>query len=229
MRLIFLILSLLNLSGMAQAQCRQALSLGLDVSGSVDSLEYRMQVDGLAGALLHPDVQRAILSAPEAPIALHVFEWAGQDSRRVLQGWTLVRNLSDLTGIAGTLRTTTRRAADPATALGEAMMFGAAALETQYDCDRLTLDISGDGRSNAGPRPRQIRHDAGLDGITINGLVVASGSVEETDELEAYYRAEVIRGPEAFVERAAGFEDFEKAMVRKLLRELQTLMLSRND
>ena len=36
----------------AAAQCRQALALALgpDVSGSVDKVEYRLQLDGLAGA-----------------------------------------------------------------------------------------------------------------------------------------------------------------------------------
>ena len=33
------------------AACRQALALGLDVSGSVDACEYRLQIDGLAQAL----------------------------------------------------------------------------------------------------------------------------------------------------------------------------------
>ena len=36
----------------------------------------------------------------------------------------------------------------------------------------------------------------------------------------------MIVGPDAFVETALGFEAFEDAMVRKLLRELQGLALS---
>lgn len=42
----------------------------------------------------------------------------------------------------------------------------------------------------------------------------------------AYYRAYVIRGDSAFVEAAQGFEDFEAAMIRKLLRELQVVAVS---
>jgi hypothetical protein len=41
-----------------------------------------------------------------------------------------------------------------------------------------------------------------------------------------YFKQEVIFGPGAFVEVAAGFEDFERAMKRKLLREINGSALS---
>ncbi|NVJ94571.1 MAG: DUF1194 domain-containing protein, partial [Marivivens sp.] len=41
----------------------------------------------------------------------------------------------------------------------------------------------------------------------------------------SYWKTYVIRGPEAFVEPAAGFDDYEAAMRRKLLRELRSLAL----
>jgi hypothetical protein len=41
----------------------------------------------------------------------------------------------------------------------------------------------------------------------------------EMMELSAYFRSRVIRGPNAFIEIAQGFDDFERAMTRKLLRE----------
>ena len=63
----------------AQAACRLALSLGLDVSGSVDETEYGLQMHGLAAALLNPQVQDALLAFPGAPVRLHVFKWAGYD------------------------------------------------------------------------------------------------------------------------------------------------------
>jgi len=44
-----------------------------------------------------------------------------------------------------------------------------------------------------------------------------------------YYSDEVIRGPGAFVETALGYADYETAMVRKLLRELEGMSLSRLD
>ena len=85
------------------------------------------------------------------------------------------------------------------------------------DCAALTLDISGDGKNNSGPRPREVRELLAAKGITINGLVIATRDIAE---MSAYYHAEVIVGPQAFVETAAGFEDYGQAMKRKLLREL---------
>jgi hypothetical protein len=48
----------------------------------------------------------------------------------------------------------------------------------------------------------------------------------EIKELSSYFRANVIRGPDAFVETALGFSDYAQAMERKLLRELQSIALS---
>jgi hypothetical protein len=216
----------------AQAQCRQALALGLDVSGSVDAIEYRLQLDGLAGALMRPEVQEAFLSFPASPVRLYVFEWAGSGSQRRLLPWTAIESAADLARVAGVLRATPRDPRDPATAVGQAMLFGARALAQQPDCWRHTLDLSGDGKSNVGPRPRDLKSDPRLSRVTVNGLVIgAMGSTvgdrrqAEIGDIWAYFTVEVIRGDDPFVEVAVGFEDFENAMARKLLKELQTLVV----
>ena len=49
----------------------------------------------------------------------------------------------------------------------------------------------------------------------------------EIAELSSYFAAEVILGPDAFVQTALGFADYERAMAQKLLRELEGLVLSR--
>ena len=224
----------LALPAMADAACRQALALGLDVSGSVDSREYRLQLDGLAAALLHPEVQEILLSMPQATVRVAVFEWSGPANQRVLSPWTDLENAPALLGLAHSLTTTQRSQGDPSTAIGTALTTGYALLADQQDCWKRTLDISGDGKSNTGPLPRDITAPPGL---TVNGLVIGeddgprsarSGARENTvGELAAYYRANVISGPEAFVETAIGFADYERAMVRKLKRELQGLALSR--
>ncbi|WP_336247087.1 DUF1194 domain-containing protein [Octadecabacter dasysiphoniae] len=65
----FAVLCAFSIASPASAQnCRQALALGLDVSGSVDRREYRLQLDGLADALGHPDVVDALLSQMDAPV-----------------------------------------------------------------------------------------------------------------------------------------------------------------
>jgi len=218
----------------AQAACRQALALGVDVSGSVDAREYRLQLDGLAAALRDAEVQRAFLAMPQAPVRLLVFEWAGLSDQRRLAGWRDIASAQDLEAVALRLEATQSVYEDPATAIGSAMLHGARLLNGQTDCWARTLDISGDGPANRGPHPGDLR-DAEFDGITINALVIGPGSRANTTKdltgvltLEQYYRAHVLRGRDAFVEPARDFEDFAQAMRRKLLREVAAPVLSRD-
>ena len=48
---------------------------------------------------------------------------------------------------------------------------------------------------------------------------------DSVDKLEAYFTQEVIHGPDAFVMVAQGYDDYARAMRRKLLRELEFPML----
>jgi len=221
----------LPIAGMAA--CRQALALGLDVSGSVDAWEYRLQLDGLANALMDPKVKEALLAMPTTPVELAVFEWSGRSAHRLLLDWTAIESEARLDAVVARLHNTERVAADPSTALGSAMLFGGVLLTQRRDCWSRTLDLSGDGTSNTGPRPREVKKDNQFAGITINALVIGADSPDigdllqsEIGELTSYFRSEVILGPDAFVEAALGFEDFEASMVRKLLRELEGMILS---
>ena len=90
--------------GLGQAECRQALALGMDVSGSVDAGEYRLQTDGLAAALLAPDVQAAFLAVPEAPVRLMIYEWSGVQDQRVLLDWAEIDSVARLAEAASRLR-----------------------------------------------------------------------------------------------------------------------------
>ena len=58
--------------------------------------------------------------------------------------------------------------------------------------------------------------------MTVNGLVIGANVVT----LGRYYQQFVIQGPGAFVEAADDYEDFERAMRRKLLRELGVIEMS---
>lgn len=220
------------LAAPAVAQCRQALALGLDVSGSVNSREYLLQTRGLANALRHPEVSAALLAVPSAPVRLAVFEWSGPGYQRMLVDWQAVTGTAQLAEIADRLDRVTRAPAPPGTALGTAMRYGAGLLAGQGDCWKRTLDISGDGTQNLGPHPRDVKAALAGSPITINGLVIGSDTgaqdrrQEHIGELTAYFRAFVITGPDAFVESALGFEAYEAAMVRKLKRELQGLAVA---
>lgn len=220
-------------TGAAQADCRQALALGLDVSGSVDAREYRLQIDGLAVALRDPGVTAAFLSVPTAPVRLMVYEWSGLDDQRVILPWTSIQGAADLDRASRRLSAVSPPdSKDRSTALGRAILFGARALAAQ-PCWRRVLDISGDGPGNLGPHPGDLA-GTDLDGITVNGLVIGpTGRANTTKDLtnvetlERYYQRFVIRGPDAFVETARDYTDFARAMRRKLERELRLPGLAR--
>ncbi len=220
--------------GSAQTQgCRQALALGLDVSGSVDTLEYRLQLDGLAAALGTPRVRSALLSAPDTPVEILVYEWSGTSDQHILVNWTPIRTADEITALQSLLASSQRRAASPATALGNAMLTGFKVLNARSDCWVRTLDISGDGKSNSGPEPRDMKTQFERAKINVNALVVGVDSPgigdlrqEEIGELAAYFQTNVITGPDAFVQTALGYEDYANAMARKLERELKGLVVS---
>ncbi len=227
------VMLLLMLAAPANAACRQALALGLDVSGSVDPSEYRLQLDGLAAALEDAEVQTAFLTMPFAPVRIMVYEWSGPHYQRELIGWITPQTQSALSRIAGQLRATGPIHINyPSTAISPALRYGAAALADQSDCWQLTLDISGDGPANIGQAPGELT-EAVLGQVTVNGLVIGANARANTTKnllnvksLETYYREDVIRGPNAFVEIATSFEDFADAMKRKLLREVSAPVLS---
>ncbi|MFK7874698.1 MAG: DUF1194 domain-containing protein [Paracoccaceae bacterium] len=219
---------------LARTDCRHALALGLDVSGSVDAREYHLQIKGLVDALGASSVVNALLSDPLSSVHLYVFEWSGLDDQTPLVGWSEISSESDISDIQDALRATVRRDATPGTALGDAMQTGMHALADRAYCDVRTLDISGDGKSNQGPEPSTIRDAFKKANITVNALVIGADSSgtgtlrqAEIGELSSYFRANVITGAEAFVQIALGYQDYARAMTAKLERELKTMIVSR--
>jgi hypothetical protein len=208
--------------GAAQAQCRLALSLGLDVSSSVDAREYRLQTNGLAAALLAPEIREAFLADPAAPVRLQIFEWSGWQQQLVRIDWTEIRGEADLTAIAARLVGQERSFEQYPTAVGLALLFGLQSLGRQGACTQRTLDLSGDGTNNDGASPEMARREVPSEGITVNGLVIGAN----VKTLGRYYQQFVIQGPGAFVEVAEDYDDFERAMRRKLLRELGVISMS---
>lgn len=204
----------------AQQECRLALLLGMDVSASVDADEYRLQIEGLASALIHPAVVEAALSG-SGPVALSVYEWSGRFQQDVLVDWTLITSEEDLTSIAERVLRATRSHQDFPTALGYALGFASTHLERAPPCLFRTVDISGDGQNNDGFPPAAAYEHFPFNGVTVNGLAIGGAS----RGIEDYYLAEVIHGPGAFVEYARNHDDFEEVMRRKLERELRVVIL----
>lgn len=192
--------------------CRLALILALDVSSSVDATEDQMQRTGLAAALTSAEVVGALLSQPGWPVAIYAFEWSGREAQDRILGWTMLDSEEAIFRAAAQIGISQRRWNDKPTALGAAVDHAAAVFAAGPACERQVLDVSGDGKNNAGPMPAPI-----LD-VTINGLPIGGAEYG----LPLYFEAALISGPGAFVEPAAGYADFTRAMTRKLVRETGT-------
>jgi hypothetical protein len=203
----------------AQA-CRLALLLAVDVSSSVDASEDILQRGGLATALISPDVQAAFLASPD-PVALAAFEWSGRYNQEILLDWTIIRNAKDLTIAAETIGLSKRSHNDFPTAMGYALGYGANMFRRAPACLFKTLDMAGDGANNEGFEPAQAYAEFDFAQITVNGLVVNAADYEAEVDLIPYYQNNVLHGPGAFLEIAQGFEDYERAMRRKLEREVK--------
>lgn len=205
----------------ASAQdCRLALLLGLDISASVDDGEHAIQRNGLAAALLSPEVQEPLFAGP-GPVALGIFEWSGRFQQEMISPWRLITSAEDLLLVVEELQTVPRSTGEYPTAIGYALSYAAGQFADAPPCLFQTLDIAGDGQNNDGFTPELAYQHFPLDEVTVNGLAIGGAS----REIENYYEQELIRGPGSFVEHALNHEDFEDAMRRKLERELRVILL----
>lgn len=196
-----------------------ALLLALDVSSSVDQHEDGLQRQGLAAALVAPAVQTAFFGLAD-PVALGVYEWSGRHNQQILLEWTLIESPDVLVAAANRIGGSRRSHNEYPTALGHALAYGARMLQRAPACAQQTIDMAGDGENNEGFGPEQAYREFPFDGVTVNGLVINAADFEAETQLIDFYKNHVLRGPGAFLEIAQGFEDFERAMRRKLEREL---------
>ena len=205
----------------AATACDVALLLAVDVSGSVDPGEYRIQMDGLAAALQDGVVSDALVRA-RAQVAL--VQWTGSDRQDTSIPWQQIKTPEDVVALAAQIETAPRAWRSFSTAIGEALDYGLVTLLQVPECKRKVIDVSGDGASNEGIAPGAMRSDLLRAGITVNALVI------ETDEedLTGYFRDNVIVGPDAFVVTANGFADYPSKIRRKLLREVSQKVAAAN-
>lgn len=193
------------------------LVLAVDSSSSVDRAEFALQMEGLVAAFRDAEVQQALLSGPKQAVAVTLMEWSDPNWQRVGVPWRLLRSADDALKLADEIDTTPRLIDGGGTALGNALAVAVRLLQTApFKADRKIIDVSGDGALNLGRSLAPVRAAALKAGVTLNGLAI----VNEEPNLEEYYRAALIGGPESFVLRAADYADFTQAIRQKLIREL---------
>jgi len=209
------------------------LVLASDVSRSVDYAKFQLQREGYAAAITDDRVLNAIRSGPLQRIAVAFIEWSGATAQKVVIDWTLIDGKASAQKFADQMIELPRSFADR-TAIGAGIDFALAQIErAPFESGRSTIDVSGDGTSNAGTPVDEARDRALAKGVTINGLVILSDrplawNPEHTNPpggLDKYYRDHVIGGPGAFVMVAENFASFRQAIIGKLIAEIAMLDL----
>lgn len=227
-----LLFAALAVAGPACAQDRKeidlALALAIDISGSIDPEEAQLQRRGYVEAFRDPVIVKAILGGANGRIAVSYFEWSDSWMQKLLIDWTLLDSEAAIAAFADRLAdapvSIARRTSISGAIRFAIPLFGRA----PWDAMRKVLDISGDGSNNDGGLVTDMRHEALKDRIVINGLPVMNdranpfGFPAEND-LDKYYLHCVTGGPRSFVEVARSFEDFPRAVRKKLLQEVADL------
>ena len=207
---------LCTLCAQGAAACSTALVLAIDVSNSIDPGEYRIQTEGLAEALIDPEVREALV---QGEVAISVIQWSGKGSQQVTFPWTRIGSDADVVRLSELARTMPRAFIMSDTAVGDIIRFAAAQFGPVSDCRRRVIDISGDGTDNAGTDPNAERRRAETAGIEINGLAIEGMGLSITN----FYRRHVITR-DGFVMTARGHTDYAETLKRKIRREVSRVL-----
>ena len=190
------------------------LSLVVDVSGSVDTTEYALQMEGYALAFENPALHARIGAGREGQIAVNLIQFSSSAAESI--PWTLIDSAAASNAFAAQVRAATRlfgggTSPDTGITLATGSIFS-----NTFDSTRQVIDVSGDGAgfASADQAARDAALAAGVD--TINGLPI----LNDDPTLGDYYLENIVGGDDAFVEAADSFEDFEASVLEKLTREL---------
>jgi hypothetical protein len=205
-----------------------ALALAIDISGSIDADEAHLQRQGYVEAFRDPVIVKAILGGPNGRIAVAYYEWSDSWMQKLLIDWTLLDSEAAIASFVQRLAdapiSIARRTSISGAIRYAIPLFG----RSPYEPARKVLDISGDGSNNDGGLVTDMRFEALKERIAINGLPIMNGrpnpfGFPAEDDLDQYYLHCVTGGPRSFVEVARSFEDFPRAVRKKLLQEVADL------
>lgn len=194
------------------------LSLLVDVSGSVSTKEFNLQMQGYVNAFRSSDIISAIEGNSIGAIAVSLVYWSGKYEQSTAVDWSYIDGASSSYDFATAL-SEVKRPYSGMTSISGALEYATKlfALDDTYLATKNVIDISGDGTNNEDPRGTNLskaRADALAAGIIINGLPIGSQSLAD------YYEKNVIGGEDSFIVRASDFEHFGEALQKKLAKEI---------
>ena len=226
------------------------LVVAVDTSMSIDGFEFGLLMKGIASAFRTPEIVSLI--GQQDGVAVTLFQWSSEVNEQYMIPWHLLKDPASVLAFAAKVEKAERDPRRVFTGIGEAIEFGVRLIaENAFEGRQLKIDVSGDGRNNIGVPLAIPRQAANALGIVINGLPILTRIVEYSArtptppgpmsmgryhahtnvdffEMETYYRENVIQGPGAFVEIASDYDDFARAFLRKLLREISPLVSQEN-
>ncbi|WP_149540167.1 DUF1194 domain-containing protein [Siccirubricoccus phaeus] len=201
------------------------LILAVDVSRSVDPEEQELQFSGYEAAFRDPRLIEGIMGGPLGSIACTMFTWSDWHIQNTVVPWMHLDSPAAANRFADAVANAPRRTW-LYTSISGAMDHAAKLFGQGFEGTRKVVDISGDGVNNSGRPLAEARAEALAQGIVLNGLAVLDKTptplslAAALPPLDDYYRNEVIGGPGAFLVVAEGFEAFEAAVRRKIIREI---------
>jgi hypothetical protein len=211
----------------AQTPVSIELVFAVDTSMSIDGFEYQLLMKGIASAFRAPEVVSLI--ERQNGVAVTLFQWSSEVNQNFVIPWHLLNDSASVMAFAAKVDMAKRDPDRQFTGIGEALEFGVHLIaDNAYEGRLLKIDVSGDGRNNVGIPLSVPQKKANALGIVINGLPILTYTNVDSFDLENYYREEVIQGPGAFIEIADDYEDFARAFLRKLLREISPLISQEN-
>lgn len=201
------------------------LVLAIDISGSIDDEEARLQREGYLAAFQHPDILKAIRTGAHGRIAVTYVEWAGDHTRRTVADWTVLHDDASAKALVATV-SESPLTIGMWTSISGAIEYGREKFrQSPYKGKRRVIDISGDGPNNHGEFVLTARDRAIKEGIVINGLPIVNNKpsrwgMPQLPHLDLYYEDCVIGGNAAFIIVANTFHDFARAVRQKLVLEI---------
>jgi hypothetical protein len=213
-------------SALANEPVDVELVLAVDVSRSVDAQEQELQFSGYAAAFRDPRLIEGIMGGPVGAIACTLFTWSDALTQTTVVPWTRLDSPASAGRFADAVAAAPRETF-LYTSISGAMDYAARQFgRGGFEGTRRVVDISGDGVNNAGRPVAEAREEALAQGIVLNGLAVLDRTPQSVSlnlgqpPLDTYYRDEVIGGPGSFLVVAEGFDAFEAAVRRKIIREI---------
>ncbi|TCM58561.1 uncharacterized protein DUF1194 [Rhizobium sp. PP-F2F-G48] len=196
------------------------LVLAVDMSGSMDIEEARIQRAGYLDALRHKEFIDAVRGGLIGEIVISYFEWAGSVNESSRVDWRVIASAADAAAFADEIAArpvTTRRG----TSISNALTYASGMIDTNaFAGQRRVIDVSGDGPNNLGPPVVPARDTAVRSGIIVNGLAIIIRPTGVGVRLDRYYGDCVIGGPGSFVLPIHNPDDFGVAIRQKLVMEV---------